>query len=78
MRQTIADDNSNEDEWKIYDYFDVTLKYECDDDALTKGTDIGAWVYVLGGAESTKKHIPTQSVSSCALTMACEIWDEDA
>ena len=35
MRQTIADDNSNEDEWKIYDYFDVTLKYQCDDDVLS-------------------------------------------
>jgi hypothetical protein len=36
MRQTIADPNSNEEpEWKIYDPFDVTIKYECYDDALT-------------------------------------------
>jgi hypothetical protein len=42
MRQTVEDQNSNESESKIYDYFDVTLKYECDDDvlSLTGPTDI--------------------------------------
>ena len=38
MRQTVADPESNEEEWKIYDNFDITLKYECDDDILTLGT----------------------------------------
>ena len=42
MRQTVEDLNSGELESKIVDEFDVTLKYECDDDvlSLTGPTDI--------------------------------------
>ena len=50
MRQSISDPASNEDENIIYDYFDITLKYECDDDVLslsgpTASNDIGFQEY---------------------------------
>ena len=35
MRQTVSDPNSGEENNIVIDTFDVTLKYECDDDVLT-------------------------------------------
>ena len=58
-----------------YDYFSVTLTYECDADYLTLGTEIGQWVYQLDAAADTKDYQPTSAVSGCAYTMACEQWD---
>lgn len=35
----------------IYDYFEVTISYECATDILTVGTNIGVWAYTLGSTE---------------------------
>ena len=35
MRQTISDEASGEDDWIVYDYFDVTIQYECNTDVLS-------------------------------------------
>ena len=50
MRQTAEDQNSDEEDAKIYDYFEVTLKYECDDDVLSLNnpSDIGFQEYQIG------------------------------
>ena len=37
-------------EGNFYDYFSVTLTYECNTDALTLATDIGLQTYTLGAA----------------------------
>ena len=64
----------------LYDYFDVTISYECATDVLTKSaTDIGVWAYELGTTPAAvKKHIPTHSVAGCALAMVCEQNDPTA
>ena len=42
-----------------YDYFDVTITYECDADTLAISTQIGQWVYVMDASAATKKYLPT-------------------
>ena len=59
-----------------YDYFDVTITYECDADTLALSTQIGQWIYIMDASPSTKDYMPTQGVSGCAWTMACEKWRE--
>ena len=78
MRQTVADPNSNEEEWKIYDYFDVELKYECDDDvlSLTGPTDISTQEYQIGSGLQNYAANIAQTVTGCLIVEDHEIWDE--
>jgi len=62
-----------------YDYFNVKITYECDDDSLTQPTDIGFTTYVLGATAIVEQHQPDNTANAnCAYTMACEIWNEDS
>ena len=58
MRQSVTDENSNEDSNQLYDYFEVTLKYQCDDDVLSLTHDIGFLEYQIGtGAQNFPANI---------------------
>ena len=78
MRQTVEDPNSNESESKIFDNFDVTLKYECDDDVLTLTGpgDIPTQEYQLDSGVQTYAANIAQSVAGCLIVEDHEIWDE--
>ena len=39
---------SYSDDGTIYDYFEVTMTYECASDTISIGTNIGVWTYQLG------------------------------
>ena len=77
MRQTVADDNSDEDEWKIYDYFEVTLKYECDDDVLSLSSDIGYQEYQIDSGSVNFPANVAQTISGCQIDELHEVWDDD-
>jgi hypothetical protein len=41
----VSDPNSSTTTATIYDYWDLTIRYECDDDVLTLGTEKKLYVY---------------------------------
>ena len=82
MRQTAEDQNSDEEDAKIYDYFEVTLKYECDDDILslsgpTAQNDYGFQEYQIGTGSVNFPANIQQSISGCQIEEVHEIWDEN-
>ena len=79
MRHSVEDQNSNTDSKIIYDYFDVTLKYQCDDDilSLTGPTDIAMREYQLGSGSVNYAANVAQTISGCLIEETHEIYDDN-
>jgi hypothetical protein len=58
----------------IYDYFNVELKYECDDDVVSLTSDINMYVYstITGASEIVSANF-AQTISPCAMLYKAEI-----
>jgi hypothetical protein len=78
MRQTVSDDASGEDDWIVYDYFDVTIEYECNGDvlSLSDATNTTYYEYQIDSGAVTWDANVAQTVSGCNIDYTHEIWDE--
>jgi hypothetical protein len=61
----------------IYDYFNVELKYECDDDVVSLTSDINMYVYstITGAYENVSANFE-QTISPCAMIYKAEIYKD--
>jgi hypothetical protein len=61
----------------IYDYFDITIKYQCDDDVVSLTSDIGLQVYSTNPGTATKVVAANfaQTIATCAMIYKCEVYD---
>ena len=69
----------------FYDYFAVTITYECDSDELQLQTDIADQTYNLDAATALDVLSNTNTAltnsnrnTNCPYTMTCEEWDTSA
>ena len=78
MRQTVSDDASGEDDWIVYDYFDVTIEYECNGDvlSLSDATNTTYYEYQIDSGAVTWDANVAQTISGCNIDYTHEIWDE--
>jgi len=61
----------------IYDYFNVELKYECDDDVVSLTSDINMYVYsTITRASETVAANFEQTKSSCEMLYKAEIYND--
>ncbi len=61
----------------IYDYFNVELKYECDDDIVSLTSDISLYVYsTIDGTARTVAANFAQTISPCAMLYKAEIYQD--
>ena len=65
----------------MYDYFAVTITYECDGSGLEIVSDISDSTYVLEAAETeilaaADMPLGVSYVVGCAYTMVCESWND--
>jgi len=72
----VQDGRSTTSTATIYDYFDITIKYECDDDVVSLTSDIGLVVYSTssGAAQDVNANF-AQTISGCAMIYKCEVYD---
>ena len=68
-----------------YDYFSVTITYECDSDVLQLQTDIGDQTFNLDAASALSVLASSDTAltnsdrnTNCPYTMTCEQWDTSA
>ena len=61
----------------IYDYFNVELKYECDDDVVSLTSDINLYVYstITSAVEIVAANL-AQTISPCATLYKAEIYQD--
>ena len=79
LRLFVTDPDSHTTNNIIYDEFDVTLKYECDDDILTLGspTDYNLREYQLDSGSHTITENVDQTIVGCTILSTAEVFDDD-
>ena len=73
----VQDYSSNTSTALIYDYFNVELKYECDDDVVSLTSDVSMYVYsTIDGTAKTVAANFEQTISPCEMLYKAEIYKD--
>lgn len=76
LRMKVQDGYSTTATATVYDYFNVEIKYQCDDDVITLSSDITMYVYsTSSGVASTINANFAQTISGCAINYKAEVYD---
>lgn len=76
LRMKVEDYYSKKDSATVFDYFNVQIKFECDDDVVTLLSDITMFVYSsTSAAPDTIDANFEQSISGCEMIYKAEVRD---
>ena len=72
----VSDPNSSATNATIYDYWDLTIIYECDTDVLSVGSEKTLYVYQTGSGDESIIENVSQTVAGCKILYTAHIYQE--